>query len=775
MKYFLLFVTLLIANSKIYAQPEPCGPNALMTPLCNDACIICDIDGYSGINNDLAVGQKPAGFCTGTSHHFSWIAFLAGTTNLKLEFTVGTCLKGWGLEVGIYYSPDCKSFQLVSNCEGAMPPGSVWTFENTTPLVIGQYYYFVMDGDNDGVCSYKIKVLEGSTKVDPLQGSGVIIGDTVVCANSQQTYTAQGITGAPSYDWTVDGNLYDTGPQIVLSWPTAGEHEVCVQAYNVCDKAPLKCETVTVYTIPPTIIDTILCEGECLTVANNTICTAGNYSYTLKTLEGCDSTIQVKLLVNPISSKALKFNICDGDSVQVGIIKYFTTGNYTNVLKNQYNCDSTITLDLNVIICDIEGTTAIAPVKCFGENSGSIDFQVTKGTPPFTYTFQKIGDPGVSAPGNIAALFQNNTISGLAEGQYLINIEDLFSNKEILIASISEPTPLALMLSTSNYQGYSVRCFGGSDGKITSSVSGGIAGYQYTWSNGATSADLNDISVGTYTLTLTDANGCSIVESIPMISPDSMVVSAVFLNPNCDGRSTGAISIGNVIGGIPPYGYSFKGTKFKDDKVFPDLPGGNYNIKIQDSNECETEIFGTLVEPVIPDIYMPSDKTIELGSKTELQAYVNGSLDSIQWVPIFNLSCDTCLATFAKPYNSTQYYLRVVSIDGCIRMDSVKVTVDKLYNIYVPNAFSPNGDGENEKLVIYSNQSVKVVRNFSVYSRWGNLVYQGIDIDSNDTKSGWDGYFNGKIENPGTYVWFAEVEFLDGTVQILKGDLNLLR
>ena len=124
-----------------------CGNPALMTPTCQEACIICDIDGFTGRNSSFLKGVAPPGFCTGTVHNIQWIAFIAGTVDLTLEVTVSNCNSGAGLEIGIYKSNDCKTFQLVSECDGDVRENTTRIFKNTVPLIVGQHYYFVIDGN----------------------------------------------------------------------------------------------------------------------------------------------------------------------------------------------------------------------------------------------------------------------------------------------------------------------------------------------------------------------------------------------------------------------------------------------------------------------------------------------------------------------------------------------------------------------------------------------------------------------------------------------------
>ena len=154
-----------------------------MEAFCSNACIICDLDGYSGNNGGILGGVGPADFCTQTQHNIQWIGFIANSENITLELEVSNCegpFPGWplstGLEIGIYETFDCINTTLVTNCEGsqqAILNNTSGTISNLEPLVVGQYYYFVMDGQFGSVCDYQVNIIEGSTEVpslDPITG-----------------------------------------------------------------------------------------------------------------------------------------------------------------------------------------------------------------------------------------------------------------------------------------------------------------------------------------------------------------------------------------------------------------------------------------------------------------------------------------------------------------------------------------------------------------------------------------------------------------------------
>jgi gliding motility-associated-like protein len=122
---------------------------------------------------------------------------------------------------------------------------------------------------------------------------------------------------------------------------------------------------------------------------------------------------------------------------------------------------------------------------------------------------------------------------------------------------------------------------------------------------------------------------------------------------------------------------------------------------------------------------------------------------------------------------TTEFSVTVES-NGCSDSDNLKVIVERR-DIYAPNIFSPNGDGNNDVFFLGAGPEVEKIRSFMVFDRWGESVHQYFDILPNDPTVGWDGNLRGDPLNPAVFTWFAEVEFIDGRVEIYKGDVTLVR
>jgi gliding motility-associated-like protein len=740
-----------------------------MTSFCAEACVICDIDGYTGINSDPEQGQAPDGFCTTTVHHMQWIAFIAGSIDLTITVTATNCNSGFGLEVGIYESLDCENFNLVSNCDGDIQEGQTGVFSNSVPLTIGQYYYFVMDGNHGDVCNYTIHVTEGSTMVPPLPPAGPVEGPAEVCVSDSASFSIPEITGANFYRWTVDGIYAGDGSATEIAFNAVGEHELCVTAYNVCDTVPPSCMTVEVFGPETTFLTPEICGGDLFEVADTTLSEAGSYIFLLSSVHGCDSAVHVALTVLETVESFIAATICSTDSIYVGDSWYSPPGNFQEVQLSYNGCDSIINLTLNAIICEITGSVAAQPVLCHGGATGALTFTITDGTPPFAYQWEKLGG-GLAGSGNLANIGTPETIAGLPAGVYLITVLDLYGNDVVLIGQVEEPAVLSLILDASH-----VSCHGGQDGTFDAFPQGGMPPYAYEWSTGAVQASLSGLEAGNYFLTVTDANGCTTLASTTLTEPPVLVFSASFTNPGCEGYDTGLIAVEAVGGGTPPYQFSLSGAPFADMLVYDGLTAGPYTLAMQDANGCLDDTTASLVAALIPAVDAGEDLSLSLGETQILHPFVDLVPQAIVWSPAVWLTCSNCLEPVAGPYETTVYTLTVTSADGCVRSDSLTVFVEKIRKIFVPNIFTPNQDGINDAATVFAGKSVRQVKSFRVFSRWGELVFEQRNFPPNLPSLGWDGRFKSSNLPEGVYTWVAEVEYLDGVVSLEKGDVTLVR
>ncbi|MBP6828272.1 MAG: gliding motility-associated C-terminal domain-containing protein, partial [Saprospiraceae bacterium] len=196
--------------------------------------------------------------------------------------------------------------------------------------------------------------------------------------------------------------------------------------------------------------------------------------------------------------------------------------------------------------------------------------------------------------------------------------------------------------------------------------------------------------------------------------------------------------------------------------------------------DCQTSETILVNAAILLDVDLGADQSIELGTSTTLQAVVNVPVDSIlsvAWTPPFDTSeCPECLTQTVAPFVSTTYSVEVVSYNGCSDRDKMIVLVDRRRYVYVPNIFTPNGDGENDLFSIFARPgTVSKIKSLLLFDRWGEAVYTLYDFVPNDPALGWGGTLGGKAMNPGVFAWVMEVEFVDGVTETFAGDVTLMR
>ncbi len=775
MRRLILIIISVLTLHSIWAQPEPCGVDA-MTSTCLDACVVCDIDGFTGTNNLTVQGQTFPGFCTTIFHNMSYIAFIAGTENLTLSVTVTNCTINRGLEIGIFESLDCESFTAMTDCNTDVAPNATATFSNLVPLVVGQHYYLIMDGSMGDICDWTFNVIEGSTLVGDLTTSGVIEGPDELCPELSMTYSTTGEVGATLFYWTVDGVEQDgIDPEIDIAFPTDGTYQLCVTAANVCDQAPPSCTTINVISPESLFLTETLCSNDCIEVAGETVCESGLYEYLIPLSNGCDSLIFLDLIVLPEIASFVDINLCIGETFSIGNSSYSSTGVFVETIQNENGCDSTVTLNLMMIECEINGTIDFTTPICHGDENGTLFFSLQNGTPPFDYNWSNITTPTIGGSGS-TNLFTDILIENIPAGIYEINIMDSFGDDIVFIQEVKDPPVLTLTINTVDFNGSNLTCYNSNDGTASVSGNGGVPNYSFLWSNSETETMITNLSAGIYEVEITDANGCTEIDNVTLTEPDSLIFTANYIDPNCDGFETGVIQLESILGGTLPYSFGLNNDSYSPLDNFQNLSSGNYNYSVLDANGCIVDTSASLYEPDIPVLFLEDDLEIDLGCNVLISASTNNTtLVDISWTNVDNsLDCDNCLETYAAPVNDTEYILTVTSIDECSTSDSIIVKVNKIRDVFIPNAFSPNGDGHNDYFFVNANKSVSMIKDFKVFNRWGALMYKGTDLPPNHAQSGWDGFFKGKLVNSGVYVWMATIEYLDGEILLMSGDVTLV-
>lgn len=497
---------------------------------------------------------------------------------------------------------------------------------------------------------------------------------------------------------------------------------------------------------------------------------AGVFVYPLVNQYGCDSIVTETRTLLPSSMTTVNLTTCDPAQV----------GSTTKVLPNQYGCDSTvvtITTLKPADSCSVAATLLGSNIPCV-LNTGTLTLTATVGAAPFTYTV--LQGATVVTTGTVTALNTPKLITGLPPGNYTVNVNSPNGYSTTTQAVVVQLVPPALTsVANSNFTGFDVSCAGAADGTALATATGGLAPYNYAWSNGGNTAQVTDLMAGTYTVTVTDANTCTNVSTVTLTEPVPLEITFTVNNLDCFGENNGAIQV-ETSGGAPPYKYSLNNGATQSSNLFGGLPSGAYTLTAADANDCQTTEVIVVNAAVLLDVELGDDINISQGDSTVLQAIVNVPLDSILsvvWTPPFDSSeCPGCLQQQVAPFISTVYTIQVQALNGCTDQDKISVIVDRRRQVYVPNIFSPNDDGVNDLLNVFAKPgSVSKINSMQIFDRWGDAIYTLEDFLPNSPTIGWDGTFKGKPLNPGVFVWVLDVEFIDGQRELYKGDVTIVR
>jgi len=247
---------------------------------------------------------------------------------------------------------------------------------------------------------------------------------------------------------------------------------------------------------------------------------------------------------------------------------------------------------------------------------------------------------------------------------------------------------------------------------------------------------------------------------------------------NCLGATNGAINIQGIEGGAAPYNYSLSNGSQNTTGDFSNLTPGIYNLEIADDNGCSFDTTFTIDPGVVLEIDVPEMITVIQNKPGILEAVVNipdNQIGSIQWTPAENLSCPDCLTTSVISGEDQDFFITVIHENGCLITATIRLLVRPDVEVYIPNAFTPNGDGTNDLFTLFANERVVNIESMLIFDRWGALIFENKDFDHSQLEFGWDGKHKGEDLNPAVFVYTFVVTLDDGTTQRISGDITLIR
>jgi gliding motility-associated-like protein len=508
------------------------------------------------------------------------------------------------------------------------------------------------------------------------------------CVGDQINFTDQSnsISAVSVYSWDFgDANGSSvSNPAHIYLIPGTYTVKLYIENANACADSITK--QLTVYPLPLASAgsDLSLCEGDTVqlngtggisqtwnpgnhTGANLSLSPSTSITYTLSVSDanGCIGEDLVSITVNPkpILSPMPDQDICPGETVtlipnpvgasslswmpggstgnQLSVSPLIPTSYYLTATSNA-GCVSRDTVSVHVFDLPVLSLSA-TDAACSGAPDGIAEVQVLSGTSPYQYNWAPSGGSSAQA-------------GGLVAGIYSVTVTDANGCTETDSIVISEPQAIVISESST-----SASCFGSADGSATVSVSGGIPGYTYLWNNGAgTTATLTGIPAGNYTISVTDANGCSVSKNISVIQPSAVSLLTTSAAVLCHGTSTGSVTV-NASGGTPNYSYNWTGLSSTNSTVNA-LAAGTYEVTVIDNNACSASASIIVTEPAPIQLSSSTSpaacSTSGNGSATVTAGGGSGAF-SYQWSPMGGTNAT---ANGLVPGN---YTVTVTDANGC--------------------------------------------------------------------------------------------------------------
>lgn len=435
-------------------------------------------------------------------------------------------------------------------------------------------------------------------------------------------------------------------------------------------------------------------------------------------------------------------------------------GAYTLTLSGADVCGSQSSVVLEDDAEPLVATTTATPVSCAGLADGSAEVSVSGGTAPYTYLWAPNGG-------------DTNVATDLAPGSYTCAIADAAGCSLQSTALVQEPDAVVLLP-----QADASICAGESL-LLTAEAQGGSGPYVYTWSPDG--PQVEPPATGSYNVVATDANGCSsepgtvLITVVQALAPTFTVNEPQGCTPHCV-----TFTANNV-----PAGADIQWS-FGDGGAAVDAPavdhcytaGGLFDVvlTVTDASGCTgthiiPEAVSAIQSPVAQFFASPSVVTID----EPAFSFRSASSNATSWLWSFGDAGDgaSTAADTLYTYDAVGCYtveLRVANDFGCADSTRAEVCVEDAFVLWVPNAFTPNGDGSNDRFNISTTVGATDLFELAVFDRWGQRLFVAGSLDE-----GWDGTAGGVDVPTGVYAWMVELRDRSGSVQRAKGHVVLLR
>lgn len=311
--------------------------------------------------------------------------------------------------------------------------------------------------------------------------------------------------------------------------------------------------------------------------------------------------------------------------------------------------------------------------------------------------------------------------------------------------------------------------------------------YQWTALNGspieAPNESLTEITRGdTYVLRVEhNQTGCFATDTVVVTSqqpPPELYARSIPIS--CPGANDGRIIVDSIAGGTEPFALFLNGNRIDVNQSIQDLVPGVYTLAVEDVNGCTDNMQFDLPDPLPPNLSIDQQSigdSVALSLQTDLTP---ADIQSIDWSAL-NVSCLQCLSvSIPAPPETMTYSIELTDRNGCtypvsITIEGRTVSPEEVSSLFIPNAFSPNEDGNNDYFTIFSAKGQAAnIKMMQIVDRWGNLIFSKQNFPPDQPSAGWDGLYNGRRLDPGVFIFIAEVEMSNGQSVLVQGDIAVV-
>ena len=508
-------------------------------------------------------------------------------------------------------------------------------------LIAGTYTITITDAGG-GACSYT----NSYTIIEP---SGVLSSTATVtainCFGSSTgivNLTTEGGTSPYSYSWSKSAGVAAgsySATTSSISWISAGSYSVTITDNKGCTLTP----TSIIVSEPSATLNFAA------TTPTNVNCYGGSTGAITLTAQGGTSSYTYSWS-NGSTSNALT---------------NLSAGTYTATVTDNNGCTYSQGYTITQPISSLTASATASSTTCFGGANGSVNLTVSGGTTAYTYAWTKVGAGSYNA--------STEDINSLTAGTYNVTVTDHNSCTTTASAVIAEPTLLSLSASVTN-----VLCNAATTGEINITAAGGTGAYTYNWGSSVNAEDRTSLAAGTYSVTVTDANSCTVNGSYTITQPSAISLSLTNTNLSCNASADGAINL-TATGGAGSFTYAWSGpnTFNSTSKNISGLSIGIYVVTVTDASGCSaTHTSTAITEPTVLTLTIPSSTDINCfngstGAATALAA--GGTGGTIGSGYSYSWTDGTIGASLAN-VKAGNYSVTATDANGCATTTGINLT-----------------------------------------------------------------------------------------------------